>query len=67
MASTHQLKVQDIFSVKDYVCLVWILFEKSLFLSAPFLYFNIDLEEKSALLANIFGVLLLVFPFRKTN
>ena len=22
MASTHQLKVQDIFSVKDYVCLV---------------------------------------------
>ena len=22
MASTHQLRVQDIFSVKDYVCLV---------------------------------------------
>lgn len=34
MASTHQLKVQDIFSVKDYVCLVCTLSEPLL----PFQY-----------------------------
>ena len=60
MASTHQLKVQDIFSVKDYVCLVCTLFEKSLPLSAPFLSLDIDLEDENALPANVFGILLLV-------
>ena len=54
MASTHQLKVQDIFSVKDYVCLVCTLFEKSLSLSAPFMSKS---QWGSALLAKHFYAL----------